>query len=178
LFSPPRPAKQLITEEKIAAHFNSMSLSNDGQLFAYNEIDDMDDGPSTSSGHFASATELEEKLKRAQRIIVCEKVRSQLKEASSDPIIPKVLLDMERSKCPSTSGGCKALILWEPPANKSPLSSFITRKTDDDNDEAEEMDNNNSSNFENTNNANVANNNNNNNNNNANLMEDVAMDDL
>jgi hypothetical protein len=169
----PRPAKQLITEDKIAAHFNSLSLSNNANQYAYTENMDQDASTSTSTKYmFNNSKELEQKLKKAQRIIVCEEVRNKLNH--TETIIPKVLLDMERSKCPTTD--CKALILWEPAKS---LKSFIALKTDTNvtqqnieaSDDDEEIDNNNSSNF-----------NNNNNNNSPNLMNDnnnlMEMDDL
>lgn len=50
--------------------------------------------------------ELEEKLRNAQSITVCEQVR----QLGSDPVIPQVLLDRMQKPC-------TALVMWQPPKN-------------------------------------------------------------
>ncbi|XP_019535584.3 uncharacterized protein LOC109406988 [Aedes albopictus] len=78
-------------------------------------------GPSTSttsSSHvYMSPQELEERLKKAQRISVCEEVR---KLDNRTEILPQVLL--ERIEKP-----CTALVLWQPPPV---LEKILTKVSD------------------------------------------------
>ncbi|XP_062562692.1 uncharacterized protein LOC134226131 [Armigeres subalbatus] len=127
----PIPSKQFFTDESMAIHMNNLHLSPEytshniettsasegttlGSLSASPSSsldDDMslgEAGPSTSgaSSHiFMSPQELEERLKKAQRITLCEEVR---KLDNRTEILPQVLL--ERIEKP-----CTALVLWQPP---------------------------------------------------------------
>lgn len=64
--------------------------------------------------------ELEQRLKKAQRIVVCDKVMKSLKE--DHEIIPKVLLNRIEEPC-------RALVLWKPPEN---LDQLLTGYSDED----------------------------------------------
>lgn len=131
----PIPAKQFFTEESMAIHFNNLHLSSEytphnietcipggartGSASPVSSLldDDMSFGecssPSSSSpamegsGHhvYMSPRELEERLKKAQRIAICEEVRKLDNRAE---ILPPALL--ERIEKP-----CTALVLWQPP---------------------------------------------------------------
>lgn len=57
--------------------------------------------------------ELEQRLKNAQRITVCDQVRKSLRE--DNEIIPKVLLDRHQP--------CRALMIWRAPL---PLEKLVT----------------------------------------------------
>ncbi|XP_065095367.1 uncharacterized protein Mst85C [Ochlerotatus camptorhynchus] len=129
----PIPSKQFFTEESMAIHFNNLHLSSEytphnietsasagdtvGSLSPLSSSldDDMSFGecsPSTSTaaggtGHhvYMSPRELEERLKKAQRIALCEEVRKLDNRAE---ILPQALL--QRIEKP-----CTALVLWQPP---------------------------------------------------------------
>jgi hypothetical protein len=62
-----------------------------------------------------SPQELEQRLKNAQRITVCDQVRKSLRE--DNEIIPKVLLD--RIEQP-----CRALVIWRPPQDMERLLTY------------------------------------------------------
>lgn len=115
----------------MAAHFNSLHLSsnytshsnesssNQSNLNRLEEIDDMRLG----------TEDLEEKLRRAQRITVCEEVR----KLQDQPILPQAIL--ERYDKP-----CKALVLWQPPQRVSELLYTVNlRKGENDDDTNDEQ---------------------------------------
>lgn len=80
-----------------------------------------------------SPQELEQKLKNANRITLCDQIRKTFRE--DNEIIPKVLLD--RGEQP-----CRALILWRPPPPIEMLvTGFEPRALEDD--ESFEIDDNN-----------------------------------
>lgn len=62
--------------------------------------------------------ELEQRLKNAQRITVCDQVRKSLRE--DNEIIPKVLLDSRHQPC-------RALMIWRAPL---PLERLVTGSED------------------------------------------------
>ncbi|XP_021706975.1 uncharacterized protein LOC110680232 isoform X1 [Aedes aegypti] len=128
----PIPSKQFFTDESMAIHMNNLHLSTEytshniettniaseetlRSLSVSASSSSLDEdmslgeaGPSTStaSSHvYMSPQELEERLKKAQRITLCEEVR---KLDSRTEILPQVLL--ERIEKP-----CTALVLWQPP---------------------------------------------------------------
>lgn len=144
-----RNVKQHISEEKMAEHLNTLHISSNytshhhEQPSTSNNNNNRIDTMSMDSDNYynvnMSPQELEQKLKNAQRITVCEELR----KLENEPIIPKSLLKrMERP--------CTALVLWQPPKNLSnliiPLSSQQKKHDDeDDDDDYEVQDNNNCS---------------------------------
>lgn len=94
----------------MVAHMNSLHISNDfvshsSQLVPSKE--QFDNGTPIMVPSLMSQEELEEKLRNAQSITVCEEVR---KLSSSDSPIPQVLLDRLQKPC-------TALVVWQPPKN-------------------------------------------------------------
>lgn len=134
----PIPPKQFLSEELMASHLNNMHLSTEytshnietsngqvsrsttgGSHISYQSLDDeMSLGetlePPTTHHVFMSPKELEERLKKAQRISLCEEVR---KLDKSTDILPKALL--QRIEKP-----CTALVLWQPPQT---LEKLVTK---------------------------------------------------
>lgn len=100
----------------MAAHLNGLHLSSDytshnsATTNQYNadRLERMDDLR-------IDTQDLEERIRRAQRITVCEEVRK-LRE---QPILPKAIL--ERYEKP-----CTALVLWQPPPRISDLTKSTT----------------------------------------------------
>lgn len=130
----------MITEEKIAAHLNGLHISseftrhnsmNDTNNTFDVDIDNFNDNTQLYSTYRCSVEDIEEKLKRAQRITVADVVR----EISEEPLLPASI--MERYEKPS-----KALVIWQPPQRISDLivsKSQQKQQSDDD----ETLDNNN-----------------------------------
>lgn len=82
-----------------------------------------------------SPQELEQRLKNAQRITVCDQLRKSLRE--DNEIIPKVLLNRIEEPC-------RALVLWRPP---EPIEKLLTVYENRSSDEEEiDMDGNNNNN--------------------------------
>lgn len=107
---PPLPNKQLITEEKVIAHFNGMHISR-------NYTEHSAGGASTSDfnstmdydfNNLITQKELEEKLKNANRITICDEIKKL--HAVHSSFMPNALLQ-NRIERP-----CTALVLWTPPA--------------------------------------------------------------
>lgn len=139
--SSPTTSKQLITEERMAAHLNSLHISSNytshdtGSCSLAEALDEMSASSSNCSPpSYASiaSTDLEQKLRNAQRITICEEIR----KLSTDPILPKAILD--RFEAP-----CTALVVWQPPQRLTdliiPKDEELERKRRD-----AEQDNNNS----------------------------------
>lgn len=129
-----RPCKQFITEDKMAQHLSGLHLSDDYQSHSINLTDTSDISSDMEYNVNLTPKELQQRLKNAQRITVCEQVR---KLNQTDEIIPKVLLDRIESPC-------KALILWKPPESIQKLiavfnSSPSTSKAASENQEQEEV---------------------------------------
>ncbi|XP_070500922.1 uncharacterized protein Mst85C [Chironomus tepperi] len=110
------PAKQHISESKMAAFLNGLHISSDYQSHSINLTENSfnDDEMETAFVNL-SPQELEERLKNAQKIVLCDDVKKSLEENSRNEIY-QVLAD--RIEKP-----CKALILWQPP---KPLETLIT----------------------------------------------------
>lgn len=89
-----------------------------------------------------SPQELEQRLKNAQRIIVCDQVRKSLREDTE--IIPKVLLS--RIEQP-----CRALVLWRPPEQIDRLLSGLGDNTQEEDEVDMDGNNNNNNNDPNNN---------------------------
>lgn len=141
-------SKQLITEEKIAAHLNGLHISSEFQAHAINQ------SASSSSDAFsvhvkrndnpipisypATLQDIEEKLKRAQKITVSEVV----KRIQDEPLLPAAII--ERFEKP-----CKALVVWQPPQRITDLivsKSIREQQTSDDETNDNNNDDNNSDN--------------------------------
>lgn len=151
----PIPSKQFFTDESMAIHMNNLHLSTEytthniettasapegttfGSISPSSSLDDDmslgEAGPSTSSHIFMSPQELEERLKKAQRITLCEEVR---KLDNRSEILPQVLL--ERIEKP-----CTALVLWQPPQVLEKILTKVTKeKGEQDNDQGKQSESN------------------------------------
>lgn len=110
---PPLPNKQFISEEKVIAHFSGMHISRNytehtaGASTSNNSNMDYDfNNPITQK-------ELEEKLKNANRITICDEIKKL--HAVHSSFMPNALLQ-NRIERP-----CTALVLWTPPAKLEDL---------------------------------------------------------
>ncbi|KAL7035348.1 hypothetical protein ACKWTF_008333 [Chironomus riparius] len=109
------PTKQHISESKMAAFLNGLHISDDYQSHSINLAESLFDDNMETAFVNLSPQELEERLKNAQKIVLCDDVKKSLEENSRNEIY-QVLAD--RIEKP-----CKALILWQPP---KPLETLIT----------------------------------------------------
>ncbi|XP_055903277.1 uncharacterized protein LOC129939327 [Eupeodes corollae] len=146
---PPLPNKQFFSEEKVIAHFSGMHISRN-----YTEHNA---GSSTSAaGSFNPSSmdfdfnnpitqkELEEKLKNANRITVCDEIKKL--HAVHSSFMPAALMQ-NRIEQP-----CTALVLWTPPpkledllpegTNPKPQNNNLI-DLDSPEDDEDELDNNN-----------------------------------
>ncbi|ETN58385.1 hypothetical protein AND_010038 [Anopheles darlingi] len=131
------PTKQFLTEEMMSSHLNNLHLSSEYTAHDINRSSDssalpgtsatLDDGDMMLSEDKSqqpyivcmSPQELEERLKKAQRIAICEEVR---KLDTRAEILPKVIL--ERMEKP-----CTALMIWQPPQERlDKLFSTVTEQ--------------------------------------------------
>jgi hypothetical protein len=117
------------------AHMNGLHLSDNFQPHNIHLEDEVETEEGMESYNVnLSPRELEQRLKSASRITVCEELKKTLNEGNE--IIPKILLDrIERP--------CQALILWRPPDMLPNLMTVYERKASD---SEEEMDSNNNNN--------------------------------
>lgn len=99
--------------------------------------------PHQSATLTAETLDIEEKLRRAQRITICDEIR----KLSDEPLLPQSILD--RFEKP-----CRALVLWQPPHKLTDLIVPKDGRDRTDNDEIAEED------MEEANNNNHSNNNN------------------
>lgn len=124
----PQPSKQFISERKMIEHLNGLHLSSDftnHNISASSEACDIDENqPHTV---FMSPTDLEQKLKNANKITICEEIR----KITDDTILPKSLI--ERASVPPPY--CSALVLWQPPSNVFRVSNDDQAKRDEEDDE-------------------------------------------
>uniref|UniRef100_A0A0K8TVZ1 Uncharacterized protein n=2 Tax=Bactrocera latifrons TaxID=174628 RepID=A0A0K8TVZ1_BACLA len=124
------PVKQFISEEKITAHFNGLHISSDYIGNNSNACSNSmvgDDAPSTSTGkcftnltykdYQVTAKELEEKLRKANRITLCEQLKNFNEQQRKTTFLPEALFN--RIEKP-----CTALVLWQPP----PVLELLHRK--------------------------------------------------
>lgn len=144
--------KQLITEEKVVASLNSLHISSDysPQQNTVNELNTTKSDIMSELEEIAKSQnnklcplelDIEEKLRRANRITVCE----ELSQLNNEPILPKAIL--ERFERPSN-----ALVLWQPPKKITEL--IAPQNRDDDQSNEDSMDDNDIYNFSNNNNGN------------------------
>ncbi|KAH8359966.1 hypothetical protein KR093_009790, partial [Drosophila rubida] len=122
------PPKQLITEERITAHFSGLQISGDangGVVVGNNNSGGQnvngglatDDIPSTSTGkthhpnpaYQMAAMELEQKLRNANRIVICDEVKQGVSPVAVTGAIPPEWL------IKSIPRPCTALVPWQPP---------------------------------------------------------------
>ncbi|XP_004537018.1 uncharacterized protein LOC101461119 isoform X2 [Ceratitis capitata] len=126
------PLKQFISEEKITAHFNGLHISSDYIQNSSNSTNSPmsgNDAPSTSTGkcftnltyhdYQITAKELEEKLRNANKITVCEQLRRLQEQEHKASFLPEALFS--RIEKP-----CTALVLWQPP----PVLDLLHRKSE------------------------------------------------
>lgn len=122
------------------AHMNGLHLSDN---FQSHNVDQQND-PVEAYNVNLSPQELEQRLKNAQRITVCDQLRKSLREENE--IIPKVLLNRIEEPC-------RALVLWRPP---EPMEKLLTVYENRSSDEEEiDMDGNNNNNNNNDPNNNM-----------------------
>lgn len=119
--------KQLITEEKMAAHLNGLHISSEFKAHDINqaakdsETLDIDIESSDSFVSYPpSLQDIEEKLKRAQKITVSDVVKS----IQEEPLLPAAI--MEQFEKP-----CKALVIWQPPQRITDLSQEQQQEDDE-----------------------------------------------
>lgn len=127
---PPRPTKQFISERKMIEHLSGLHLSSE---FTNHNISPVDyDEFEENQPHtvFMSPADLEQKLKNAQKITVCDEVR----KITDDPLLPKSLLD--RAAVPSPY--CSALVLWQPPTSILKVHSGSNNNNEEQDEKAEE----------------------------------------
>lgn len=122
------------------AHMNGLHLSDN---FQAHETHQQTDSAEVYNVNL-SPHELEQRLKNAQRITVCDQLRKSLRE--DNEIIPKVLLNRIEEPC-------RALVLWRPP---EPIDKLLTVYESRSSDEEEiDMDGNNNNNNNNDPNNNM-----------------------
>lgn len=137
----------------MAAEFDGLHISSDYKQHSMNVASTseslMDEIqkiiPEQSARLTAETLDIEEKLRRAQRITICDEIR----KLSDEPLLPQSILD--RFEKP-----CRALVLWQPPQKLTdlivPKESRERDPDSDENDIAEED-------MEEANNNNINNNN-------------------
>lgn len=122
-------SKQLITEEKVAAELNGLHISSDYKQHSV-DTSASTSSPSSSSSSSSSSLadelakilpeqsarltpetlDIEEKLRNAQRITICDEIR----KLADEPLLPQAILD--RFERP-----CRAVVLWQPPKKLADL---------------------------------------------------------
>lgn len=117
----------------MVAHMNGLHLSDNFQTHNIN-LEESEPEEAASYNVNLTPQELEQRLKNAQRITVCDQVRKSLREESE--IIPQLLLD--RIEKP-----CTAVILWRAPESLGKLMTGFENRAADSDEEGIEMDNNN-----------------------------------
>lgn len=123
----------------MAAHLNGLHISNDYTSHATNSNSSNDWSDALKDIEecrfdpiLTTTQDLEEKLRRAQRITIYDEVR----KLQDEPILPQSILN--RYDAP-----CSALVLWQPPAKITDLIIPKDSKQRQDEEDAEQ-DNNNS----------------------------------
>lgn len=140
------PNKQYVSEEKMIAHMNGLHLSDN---FQEQDIDEEESEPPKMDSYSVNLTpqELEQRLKKAQRITVCDQVIKSMRE--DHEIIPKALLNRIEEPC-------RALVLWRPPDVLEHLltgypTEYENRSSDEDEVDMDGNNNNNNNNDPNNN---------------------------
>lgn len=112
----------------MAAYLNGLHISTE---FTTHDINQTNSSSNTFSSYPASLQDIEEKLKRAQKITVSDVVKT----FQDEPLLPAAI--MERFEKP-----CKALVIWQPPQR---VTDLIISKTEQEaqNGDDESADNNN-----------------------------------
>lgn len=91
----------------MAAHLNGLHLSSD---FKTHDINQKESNATPPLPYPATLRDIEEKLKRAQKITVSDVVKS----IQEEPLLPAAII--ERFEKP-----CKALVVWQPPQRLTDL---------------------------------------------------------
>lgn len=130
-----RPNKHFVSEEKMIAHMNGLHLSDNFQEHKLNSEQSKSSGADLNLVNL-SPEELEQRLRNAQRVILCDEVRKKLRD--DNEIIPKALLSRIDDPCRSM-----AVVLWRPPANFEQLVTGYERSLDDDEEDMDDINNNN-----------------------------------
>lgn len=114
----------------MAAHLDGLHISTEFTAHDINQTN-ASSSSDTFSSYPATLQDIEEKLKRAQKITVSDVVKT----IQEEPILPAAI--MERFEKP-----CKALIIWQPPQR---ITDLIISKTvqEEQNSDDESADNNN-----------------------------------
>lgn len=96
----------------MAAHLNGLHISSDFTAHDTTKMDDMNSttAEADSTPYLCSFQDIEEKLKRAQRITVSDVVR----EIQDEPLLPAAIME-------SFEKPCKALVVWQPPQRLTDL---------------------------------------------------------
>ncbi|XP_037948322.1 uncharacterized protein LOC119679826 [Teleopsis dalmanni] len=120
-----RPTKQYISEEKFTAHFNGLHISSEYIQDESNNSENMKKSAGKCFTNLSyqdyqlTAKELEQKLKNANRISVCDELKKLQGPQKNSTFLPQVL--MNRYEKP-----CTALVLWKPPSTLALRSSLST----------------------------------------------------
>lgn len=117
------------------AHMNGLHLSDNFQEHNLNPEQSKSSDADLNLVNL-SPEELEQRLKNAQRVILCDEVRKSL--CDDHEIIPKALLSRIEDPCRSM-----AVVLWRPPANLEQLVSGYERSSDEDEEDMDDINNNN-----------------------------------
>lgn len=147
---PPLPNKQFISEEKVIAHFSGMHISQSYTEHSAGSSTSTDSCNQSSMDYDfnnpITQKELEEKLKNANRITVCDEIKKL--HAVHSSFMPNALIQ-NRIERP-----CTALVLWTPPAKLEDLlpegsnttsqnKNSIDLDTPEDDEDDDQVDNNN-----------------------------------
>lgn len=131
-------AKRQITDEIMADHLNAMHISHEYTAHQQTASDDDSnnwtntisadiddkateaaaDSATYNSQYISMSNDLEQKLKNARAITICE----QISKMKNEPLLPNSLI--ERLERP-----CLAVVLWQPPFREAP--STTSSKTDE-----------------------------------------------
>lgn len=120
----------------MVAHMNGLHLSDNFQSHSIHQEDLVEEADMEAAYVNLTPQELEQRLKKAQRITLCDQVRKNLRE--DNEIIPKALLNRIEEPC-------RALILWRPPPVIEQLIVGFGDRNPDEDEEAVMDDNNNNS---------------------------------
>jgi len=102
-----RPTKQFISERKMIENMSGLHLSSN---FTTHNISPDDVSEDLPYKVFLSPADLEEKLRNAQRITVCEQIKNL---TEGDNLLPKALVDRAAT---TLATPMNALVLWQPPS--------------------------------------------------------------
>jgi len=125
------PNKHFVSEEKMIAHLSGLHLSDNFQphnITPEQAVSEEEEEADMELSYNVNLTpeELEQRLKNAQRITLCDQVRKNLRAIGSDEIIPNAILNRIEEPC-------RALILWRaPPMLEQLITGYEDRLPEDD----------------------------------------------